>query len=113
MLDSAQGASDPPSRREPVPVPTAARRGGPRKVARAMDVHPRPLPPILTLSTRASRLLRLSTFAAVADHARLDGLDLDLSRRPVPTPVEVRSAANRAGIPVRSIWVPARGARPG
>ena len=69
-----------------------------------------PLPPLLVLSTRASLVLRLSTLARVAEQARLDGIDLDLTGRPLAArrgPL-LASEDGRA-VPIRSVWVP----RPG
>ncbi|CAA9567471.1 MAG: hypothetical protein AVDCRST_MAG49-3271 [uncultured Thermomicrobiales bacterium] len=66
-----------------------------------------PTPPLITLSTRASRLLPLASFLPVAAAAGLDGVDLDLTGRlgrPAPEPIRLRAA--REGVPVRSVWLP-------
>lgn len=67
-----------------------------------MDALLRPLAPWVTVSTRGSRALPLSTFADVGLAARLDGLDLDLTDRYLARP----AAVDGLGFPVRSIWVP-------
>lgn len=73
-----------------------------------MGVRPYPLPPLVTLSTGAS-WLRPSTFFRIAREADADGVDLDLSGRPLPDPRRVVAAAERHDVPVRSVWAP----RPG
>lgn len=73
-----------------------------------MGARPYPLPPLVTLSTGASRL-RPSTLFRAASDAGVDGVDLDLSGRPWPDPRRVAAAAERHNVAVRSIWVP----RPG
>ena len=75
-----------------------------------MRSRPLPPPPQLTLSTRASPVLRLSTLFRTAKDAGLDGIDLDLTGRPLPrSPSQVTAAADRHGVPIRTVWIP----RPG
>lgn len=71
-----------------------------------MDARVRLLSPVVTLSTRASPRLRLTTFARVAIVAHLDGLDVDLSERLPVVPSDVIAAVERYAVPVRSVWVP-------
>lgn len=70
-----------------------------------MGVRPHPLAPLVSLSTSAS-WLRVPTFCRVAREAGADGIDLDLSGRPLPDPERVATVAERHGIPIRSVWVP-------
>jgi hypothetical protein len=74
-----------------------------------MGARPSLVPPLITFSSGASPLLRLPTLFDVAAGAGLDGMDLDLSSRPLPRPGEVVALAAHYGMPVRAIWVP----RPG
>ncbi len=74
-----------------------------------MGARPSLVPPLITFSSGASPLLRLPTLFGVAAGAGLDGMDLDLSSRPLPRPGEVVALAAHYGMPVRAIWVP----RPG
>jgi hypothetical protein len=73
-----------------------------------MDNLLRPFAPLLTLSTRAPLLLRPSTLVRIARDARLDGLDLDLTRRPFASASDAVAAAARADLPVRTVWLPTR-----
>lgn len=67
----------------------------------------RPAVPTITLSTRASRVLPLAMFPAIAEAAGVDGLDLDLTGRVgLARPAPIRERAEQAGVPVRSIWLP-------
>lgn len=70
-----------------------------------MAFRPQPLPPLVSLSTAPS-LLRLSTLFRLAQSAGADGIDLDLSGPPLPEPSRVAQAAERHGVPVRSVWMP-------
>lgn len=70
-----------------------------------MGVRPQPLPPLVSLATGAA-FLRLSTLFRVARDAGADGIELDLSGRPLPDPQQLVAVAKRHGVPVRSVWVP-------
>lgn len=72
-----------------------------------MDARFRPLPPVLTLSTRCSRTLRLSTVARVARDADLDGLDIDPSEAVLPGPSALATVSEKFALPIRSVWLPA------
>lgn len=66
-----------------------------------------PLPPLLTLSTRAASLVRLPTYFRIAEEARVDGIDLDFAGRPLPSSiVRLVTHAEASDAPVRSVWVP-------
>lgn len=74
-----------------------------------MGTRPSPIPPLLTLSTSPVPLLRLSTWFRIARDAGLDGLDLDLSGRPLPGRGRLLAMADRHDVPIRSVWVPRTG----
>lgn len=74
-----------------------------------MGRRPFPVPPLLTLSTSALPLLRSSTWFRIARDAGLDGLDLDVSGRPLPNAGRLLAMAERHDTTIRSVWVP----RPG
>jgi hypothetical protein len=71
----------------------------------------RAFPPTISLSTRVAPLLPLSRVYRVARDSRVDGVDLDVARRPTPIrPHEIAAQAEAHGVPIRSVWVP-RGGR--
>jgi hypothetical protein len=74
-----------------------------------MGTRPYPVPPLLTLSTSAFPPLRASTWFRIAHEAGLNGIDLDLSGRPLPEPGRLLAIARRSDVPIRSIWVPRAG----
>ena len=73
-----------------------------------MSARRYPHSPLITLSTHASPLLRLSTVCRIAEAAELDGVDLDMSFCPLRRVSCFATIAERYPVPIRSVWVPAR-----
>ena len=73
-----------------------------------MSVRRYPHSPLITLSTCASPLLRLSTLCRIAEAAELDGVDLDMSFCPLRRVSCFAAVAERYRVPIRSVWVPGR-----
>lgn len=71
-----------------------------------MGTRPLPVPPLVTLSTSALPLPRPATWFRIARDAGVDGVDLDLSGRPLPQPDRLLASAERSDVSVRSVWVP-------
>jgi hypothetical protein len=71
-----------------------------------MGALPFPHPPVLTASTLASPLLRLTTLFDLAPQTGVDGIDLDLTGRPaLPSAAALVALINREEPSIRSVWV--------
>ena len=78
-----------------------------------MRYRPLPIPPPVSLSTRASGFLRLPTLFRVAANAGIDAIDLDLSGRlGRPAADQIARLVDDAGVHVNAVWVPQVGAGP-
>jgi len=74
----------------------------------------RPIPPVLSLSTRVAPVLGLSSIVRIACESRVDGIDLDVARRLTSIrPQETLDATEMHGVPIRSVWMPRPGSRMG
>ncbi len=65
--------------------------------------------PICSLSTRVSRFLPVPKVCRIAYAANFDGVDLDYSSRPLPSPHVIAIELASVPLPVRSVWIPLTG----